>query len=151
MNNTLLQHTSNTTAQVRCDWRNSQVSLRRVKFSCFVASHTLLCDSLSPPAAVITHLWASAPCKHVRTWVWRRVLATVCAGRWPDWAEVLPRRRLCSSDGQPSVLPEPRVPGPDPVLCSYQGLKAEACRQETRCISDTEESAGRHIQKHTFI
>lgn len=72
----------------------------------------------------------SAPCERERTWVWRRARATVCGGKWPDWAEVPPERRLCSSDGQPSEPPEPHLRGPDPSLWFYPKLKTELHKQE---------------------
>lgn len=95
----------------------------------------------------ITRPSVSAPCERERTWVWRRVQATVCAGKWPDWAEVLPKQHRCSSDEQLSELPEPRPRGPDPLLYFYPKLKAVVRIQETCCINDTGESVGQLLHK----
>lgn len=47
----------------------------------------------------------------------------MCGGRWPEWAEVLPKQHPCSSDGQPSEQPEPHPWDPDQQLWSCPKLK----------------------------
>lgn len=71
----------------------------------------------------------------------------MCAGRWPDWAEVPPEQHRCSCDGQPSELPEPRLRGLDPLLYFYPKLKAVVRIKETCSINDTGESVGQQIHK----
>lgn len=59
----------------------------------------------------------------------------MCAGKWPDWAEVLPKQHRCFSDGQPPELPEPRRRAPDPSLYFYPKLKVVR-KKETCCVND---------------